>query len=302
MTPKLTIGLIIYNGVGSAHKCINSLLSQTFEDFELLIFDNASTDGTSEVCAEFAAQDRRVKHVRHNQTIPQSENFRGVLMAAQTDYFMWAADDDIWSPNFAQYCISALEEHPQAVACCTKVTFRYPDGAERPARGTFAITGSPKERVREYLKNPRDSARLYGVYRTALLKKSYPSSINMFAYDWVVVCLSMLYGDHLEIDSYQLLRSGHAPGKYFEKYDRHFVREKGFQGLVSWFLPLYPLTKALRNMLPPEIWRAARYRVLRLNIIQTLLLLVWKYPKLRFLFNFGKALDRVAEKSLYKAK
>lgn len=292
MTPRLTIGLIIYNGADSAKRCIDSLLSQTFTDFELLIHDNGSTDGTSEICAEYAARDPRVHHVRHALTIPQSDNFRGVLMAARTPYYMWAADDDIWSPRFAELCIAQLDAHPEAVACCTEVDFKYPDGDVRRARGTFAIAGSPVDRVRTYLLNPRDSARLYGVYRTPALQASYPAGINMFGYDWLVVCLSMLHGDHLEAGSVQLLRSGHAPGKYFEKYDRHFVRDKGFFGRLSWLFPLLPLSRALKQHLPRQVWKAARWRVMRLNIIQMLLLLKWKWPAFSNVFLLARKIDR----------
>lgn len=293
MVARLTIGLIIYNGADSAHRCIDSLLGQTYTDFELLIFDNGSTDGTSEICADYAARDPRVRHVRHPETVPQSVNFRGVLMAARTEYFMWAADDDVWGPRFAEECIAVLDREPAAVACCTKVTFRYPDGDERPARGTFPITGTPEQRVATYLLNPRDSARLYGVYRTAGLQRSYPADVSMFAYDWLVVCLSMLEGDHLEVDDFQLLRSGHHPGKYFEKYDRHFVRDGGLVGRLSWFLPLLPLSRELHRRLPAACWKRAFWRVVRLNLLQTLLLLRWKYPASESGFRALRSLDRL---------
>lgn len=297
MTPRLTIGLIIYNGAESARRCIDSLLAQTYTDFVLLIHDNGSTDGTSEICAEYAARDPRVRHVRHSETIPQSENFRGVLMSAGSEYYMWAADDDIWSPQFAELCIAKLDADPDAVACCTKVNFRYPDGDVRLARGTFAITGTADERVRTYLHNPRDSARLYGVYRTKALQASYPAGLNMFGYDWLVVCLSMQHGHHLEADTVQLLRSGHAPGKYFERYDRHFVRDAGLIGRLSWFLPLLPLSRALKAHLPPSAWKASRLRVARLNLIQFLLLLKWKWPALTRAFVFARQIDRLFNKN-----
>lgn len=292
MTPRLTIGLITYNGADNLRRCIDSLLSQTFTDFELLIHDNASTDGTSEICTEYAMLDSRVRHVRHPHTVPQSVNFRGVLMAAQTELFMWAADDDIWGSEFARLCISELDAHRQAAACCTQVIFRDPDGTERTARSTFAITGTATERVRTYLGNPRDSARLYGVYRTRALQASYPDGVNMFGYDWLVVCLSMLQGDHLEAQGFHLIRSGNPPGKYFEKYDRHFVREKSLVGRLSWLFPLLPLSSELKHYLPREAWINARWRVLRLNLHQSLMLLKWKWPIFNTIFSFAKVIDK----------
>ena len=52
-TPTLTIGLPVYNGENSVKKSIDSLLCQTFTDFELIISDNASTDSTSDICREY---------------------------------------------------------------------------------------------------------------------------------------------------------------------------------------------------------------------------------------------------------
>lgn len=295
--PRLTIGLIIYNGADSARRCIDSLLGQTFQDFELLIHDNGSTDGTSEICAEYAARDARVRHVRHAKTIPQSTNFRGVLMAAKTEFFMWAADDDIWGKRFAEMCIAELDKHPEAVAACTRVLFTYPDGSERMARGTFPIRGTPTNRMKTYLSNPRDSARLYGVYRTPALQRSYPADINMFAYDWVVVALTMLEGDHLEADGQELIRSGHMPGKYFEKYSRHFVREPGLVGRLSYFLPLLPFAKEVKRRLPLNVWNAVFWKVVRLNLHQSLMLLKWKFPATEGLFRAVRAMDRAAGNS-----
>ncbi|MDZ4309655.1 MAG: glycosyltransferase family 2 protein [Cypionkella sp.] len=290
--PRLTIGLITYNGADTIERSIDSLLGQSFGDLELLIFDNASTDETSAICAEYAARDPRVRHVRHPETLPQSANFRGVLMAAGTELFMWASDDDIWGPRFAEICIAELDRDPQVVSACTQVQFRREDDTEYPARGTFTIRGTVEERIRIYLSNPRDSARLYGVYRTASLKRAYPSDVNFFAYDWLVVGLSMLEGAHVEANGMELVRSANPPGKYFEKYSRHFVREKGLVGRLSYFLPLLPLTREFKRRLPTAVWKAARGKLMRLNLHQMFLLLKWKYPVFEGLFRTIRRMDR----------
>ncbi|ALX06036.1 MULTISPECIES: glycosyltransferase family 2 protein [Aeromicrobium] len=292
MKPRLTIGLITFNGSASIARSIESQLSQTFRDFTLLIFDNASTDGTSEICAAFAAEDPRVVHVRHPATVPQSDNFRGVLMAADTEYFMWATDDDLRSPRFAEDCIELLDHHPNAVAACTPVQFRAQDGSLTDARGTFSIEGTPEQRLRTYFANPRDSSRLFGVYRTDGLKKAYAEDTSVFGYDWLVVGLTMLEGDHLETGTVGLVRAANAPGKYFASFKRHFVREPGPWGVLSSFLPLLPMTRQLRSRLPRSAWRASRWRLLRLNLHQSLLMLRWRFPRLEPVFRLVRRVDR----------
>ena len=295
--PRLTIGLITYNGAGHIRPSIESLLGQKFTDLELLIFDNASTDGTTEICAEYAAKDPRVRHVRHPETIPQSANFRGVLLAVETELFMWATDDDVRTPTFVEQCVAALDAHPEAVSACTEVAFRDADGSETLARGTFPITGTPRARIRTYFENPRDSSRLFGVYRTEALKRAYPADVTVFGYDWLVVGLSMLQGDHQEVPGVGLVRAANAPGKYFERYDRHFTRDKGLLGRASYLLPLLPLTRELRRYLARPHWQAVRGRMVRLNLHQTALLLRWKFPAFERVFSGLRRADRALGKS-----
>lgn len=290
--PRLTIGLITYNGARHIRPSIESLLGQTFADLELLIFDNASTDGTTEICTEYADKDPRVRHVRHPETIPQSANFRGVLLAAESELFMWATDDDVRTPTSVERCVAILDAIPDAVSACTEVVFRHSDGSETLARGTFPITGTPKERIRTYFENPRDSSRLFGVYRTEALKRAYPEDITVFGYDWLVVGLSMLEGDHREVPEVGLIRAANAPGKYFERYDRHFTRDRGLLGRASYLLPLLPLTQALKRHLSNTLWSAVRGRLIRLNLHQTALLLRWKFPAFESVFSALRCADR----------
>jgi glycosyltransferase involved in cell wall biosynthesis len=96
---KLSIGLPVYNGEQFIRNSINSILSQTFTDFELIISDNASTDATQQICEEYAIQDQRIKYVRKPQTVSIVDNFVTVLELARGDYFMWATHDDYYETN-----------------------------------------------------------------------------------------------------------------------------------------------------------------------------------------------------------
>lgn len=95
MNPKITIGLPVYNGEKFIKKCIESILNQTFLDFELLISDNASTDSTSEICNEYASKDKRIRYSYNLKNIGGIENFKYLLDIAKGKYFMWIAADDL---------------------------------------------------------------------------------------------------------------------------------------------------------------------------------------------------------------
>lgn len=98
--PAVSIGMPVYNGAQYIREAIDSLLSQTFTDFELIISDNASTDDTQSICTEYARRDPRVRYFRQAKNKGAVANFGFVLDCAKAQLFMWAAYDDLWAPNF----------------------------------------------------------------------------------------------------------------------------------------------------------------------------------------------------------
>ena len=124
MRPKITVGLPIYNGEKYMRESIESILNQDYSDFDFIISDNASTDSTAEICHEYMKNDNRIKYFRNEKTIGVGNNYTKVVELAEgSDYFMWAAHDDIWYETFLSKTLKALENNPNATLCCTKVTF-----------------------------------------------------------------------------------------------------------------------------------------------------------------------------------
>lgn len=106
--PKVSIGLPVYNGEKYLREALDSLLSQTFRDFELIISDNASTDATREIVLEYQQRDPRIHYIRQNTNIGAGKNFLFVLAMAKAELFMWASHDDIWAENWLEVLISNL--------------------------------------------------------------------------------------------------------------------------------------------------------------------------------------------------
>lgn len=107
--PRVSIGMPVYNGARYVPEALDSLLGQTFADFELVISDNASTDGTEEVCRAYAARDPRIRYVRQPGNIGAVANFRYVLEQARGEFFMWAAHDDQWDSSFLSASTAILD-------------------------------------------------------------------------------------------------------------------------------------------------------------------------------------------------
>jgi glycosyltransferase involved in cell wall biosynthesis len=114
--PRVAVGIPVFNGEDYLPQAIESILAQTFTDFDLLISDNASTDATEEICRRYARLDGRVRFVRQPRNIGAARNFNWLVEnSGDTDFFKWAAHDDFLAPGFLAACVAALDVDPSVV-------------------------------------------------------------------------------------------------------------------------------------------------------------------------------------------
>ena len=116
-TPKVTVCIPTYNRADILPYAVNSVLNQTYAGFELLICDDASTDQTSEVVAQW--NDARIRYIRHPQNIKRSRNMRSGYEAAKGDYFIKFDDDDALTPTFLEKTVAVLEANSAIDFVCT---------------------------------------------------------------------------------------------------------------------------------------------------------------------------------------
>jgi glycosyltransferase involved in cell wall biosynthesis len=108
-TPKVSIGLPVYNGSKYLKRTLDCLLGQTFLDFELIISDDGSTDATEEICREYEESDSRVRYYRQPKNFGMPvKNFQFTLTQAIGEYFMFASHDDYWSKDFIEKMVKIL--------------------------------------------------------------------------------------------------------------------------------------------------------------------------------------------------
>ena len=144
-SPLVSIGLPVYNGLPQLEEALSALLAQDGANFELIISDNASTDGTGEYCRRLAAHDPRIRYRRNAENIGAMNNFTAVLQCARGQYFMWAAHDDRWSREFVSSLAATLDATPDAVLATPIVIHINDDGSmrndpvDRPAAGESGI-------------------------------------------------------------------------------------------------------------------------------------------------------------------
>ncbi|HYE19895.1 MAG TPA: glycosyltransferase family 2 protein [Tepidisphaeraceae bacterium] len=126
--PRLSIGLPVYNGGALLRLAIDSVLAQTFTDFELVICDNASTDGTEALCREYARRDKRVRYVRNPVNIGAAKNFNRTFELSRSPLFKWMSHDDVVLPTMVERCVEALDANPDAVLCTVRRRYMEYDG------------------------------------------------------------------------------------------------------------------------------------------------------------------------------
>lgn len=110
--PRVSIGIPVYNGERYLAGALDSLLAQTYPEFEILISDNASTDRTSRIAQTYAARDGRVRYFRQNRNLGAGPNHNFLLDQARSRYFKWAANDDLYEPDYLAECIALLDRNP----------------------------------------------------------------------------------------------------------------------------------------------------------------------------------------------
>lgn len=191
MTPKISIGLPVYNSEKFIRQRIENLLTQTFSDFELIISDNCSTDSTFEICKEYSLKDSRIRCIKQKQNMGPVWNFNFVLKEAKAEYFVWVAADDLLLPKFLEKNIEILDSKKNVVCSISKIEMFGPftdylkiksndsffKKFEKKIKkrfsfmDTFAVSGEYETKINNFLKNCRHNQIFYGIYRKNELKK-----------------------------------------------------------------------------------------------------------------------------------
>src|SRR5688572_21737331 len=131
-SPLVTIGLPVYNSENYVQQSLDSLLAQTYSNFILIISDNASTDGTADICRRCAASDSRVRYYRNEINIGNPGNFNRVFRLCTTKYLKWATSDDLWAPTFLERAMEVMESDESIALCYPKSCVIEGDGPPQP--------------------------------------------------------------------------------------------------------------------------------------------------------------------------
>jgi glycosyltransferase involved in cell wall biosynthesis len=120
-TSIVSIGMPLYNEEHFLAQALDSLLSQDFQDFELIILNNGSTDSTEEICLNYQEKDKRIRYCRNETNLGAVQSFNRTFLMSSGKYFMWAAGHDLWHRSYISRCLDVIENDPNVALCYTQV-------------------------------------------------------------------------------------------------------------------------------------------------------------------------------------
>jgi len=210
--PQLSIGLPVYNGADYLEQSLESLLGQSFGDFEAIISDNASTDGTESICRDFAAGDSRIRYVRQRQNMGAAWNFNSVVKMASAPYFKWVSHDDVMLPRFLEVCMDAFSNAADDVVLCYPKSFLIDEKGDiiRSFDDRLDLRQPlPHQRLREFLDTYEMGNLVFGVFRTDMLRRTCLLQPYRGA-DQVLLAEMALLGKFWELDQRLFKRRVHG--------------------------------------------------------------------------------------------
>jgi glycosyltransferase involved in cell wall biosynthesis len=237
---RVSVGLPVYNGENFLAEAISSILGQSFGDLRLVISDNCSTDGTQDICRDFANRDDRIEYHRQDTNIGGAPNYNFVFQPKGSEYFKWAAHDDVLLPNFLEETVRLLDEEPGAVIA---------HGRTEQIDETGCVTGdfdlnpslraaSPSERLwrimwAEYFAEVFALMRSDAIARTKL-HGGYPGSDRNFMAEMLLLGNVTYSGD-------VLFRRRDHPGTYVRTKTSARDRQAWFDPSVRFGLPPFAM-------------------------------------------------------------
>lgn len=269
-SPCVSIGMPVYNGENYLEEAINSILGQTFTDFELIISDNASTDRTEEICSIYASRDSRIRYYRNEENLGASANYNRVFELANGKYFKWMAHDDLCAPEFLEKCVKVLDQDPAVILAFTGTKEIDETGivigeyAPKPNLGA----GTPHERFYESVCLPNSCTSVFGLVRSDVLRRTRLIG-NYVSSDRPLLGELSLRGRFYEIPEYLFFKRVH-PEAHWKVYSTRHLRQR-------WYDPnkVTKLTFPHWRLLWEHLFSIKRVRLSRSERIWCNLTMLW---------------------------
>ena len=225
--PKVSIGLPCFNEAPYIEQTLLSLLNQTETDFELLVCDNASTDGTLDVVKRVAAKDDRVRIHPSESNMGAIANFARAMNLATAPYFMWAGGHDFFAKEYVKKLRLVLDADPLCSLAYADSIFTGQDGSDIPGEpiesGLELFQASAAERFKIILWKLRRCDLVHGLMRRSMADPGLMT--NSRAPDKLVLAGLALNGKFRRVPELLFYRRRNRGTESREQRKEHLARE-----------------------------------------------------------------------------
>jgi glycosyltransferase involved in cell wall biosynthesis len=262
--PRVSIGVPVYNGQKYIRDTLDSLLAQTFTDFEILVTDNCSTDSTPQIVAEYSSRDPRVQYIRNQTNVGPARNYKVSMDLARGEYFKWNPADDVCDPKFLEICVKVLDSDSTVVVAYPRTKVIDTNGqivADYHYEIDYDLP-TPAARLWKIMTvnhKLHGAHEMYGLIRTNQLRKT-PGMRTHVRGDSVLLARLALLGRLRRIDDYLFFNRDHSDRS--SKYLSRKLVRKGSR--LSKYLGCGPVPSAewwdssLRDKIVFPEWRVLR--------------------------------------------
>jgi glycosyltransferase involved in cell wall biosynthesis len=262
-TPTISIGVPVYNGAALLANALDSILAQSFTDFEVIVSDNASTDATADIARAYALADPRVRYVRQPVNLGPLRNFEFVLTQAVGEYFLWAAVDDTRSSDFLQINHEFLSRHLDFVGSVSATVFE--DGPPDPIANGDGLLDNPDLalRLERFLEVSHANSGFYSLFRREPLVAAMTPIAWYFGFDWTIMLRLAVIGPMARLEDGWCRRGAKGLST-----DTAEVMKSNRVRRINWLIPFYDFSiEAMKcaRAVSPSAKRRILYLLTRLN-------------------------------------
>jgi glycosyltransferase involved in cell wall biosynthesis len=247
--PLVSVGIPTHNRTSQLKRAVESVLSQDYENIELIISDDGLTDQTRELCVDFCQRDQRVRYIRQPGPLGIAKNFLEALKPSQGPFFMWLADDDWLDHAYISKCLSVLLNNPDHTLVCGKGRYFEKQRHVFDEEVFKLLDQSGRERVLCYCRQVGINGMLYGLIRRELLDNV--EFDNALGGDWLIVARIAFAGKALTLDDVSINRSVEGASQNLER----LARSDGLSGVMA----RNPLGYVAYMIFRDLAWRAPVY-------------------------------------------
>lgn len=231
----LFLGLTVFNGERYLAEALDSALAQSYGDFTLFISDNASSDGTADICHRYMQMDRRIIYGRNERNVGAGPNFNLAFQRCNAPFYKWMAHDDVLDPLFLERCMAVLRDDHRVVLAHTALRLLDDEGAvltEDPKgkivdrhgnrhhnREPMHLAEGPRPSVRhaEALRRMNWCTALFGVMRSDALRRTNLLG-SYYEADRILLAELALVGRFRQIEEPLLRKRCHAGVSVLKSY------------------------------------------------------------------------------------